>query len=406
VARGLTQVSISKHKPDPTKRIELPDRAKPGLHLVIQPSGRKSWAVRYRFGGKSRKLTLTGFPTLAIARQLAQDALNKIAQGIDPAEQKKQERNRATNSVDDVFADFMARHVRKRGGKPIRESTRRETGRLLGLEPKFDDLTEWRPRDPVSGVLAEWKGRDITQITKRDVLSLIEGIAESGAPIGANRTLSALKTVFRWCVQRDITEASPTEYIDHVSPETPKGRRLTDAEIGTIYRAAGSQGMFGLFVRFLLLCGQRRGETLRARWEDIDLQRKVWMIPGSVTKNGRDHLVPLSDPALAILRSILSTRQRKSGFIFAESSAVPIANMARRKFHLDQAAGGLAHWRLHDCRHTLKTFMQEQRVPEDVRNAVQNHSDGDMDSRYGHHTFEAEKRDVLSRWAKHVTRVS
>jgi integrase len=62
----------------------------------------------------------------------------------------------------------------------------------------------------------------------------------------------------------------------------------------------------------------------------------------------------------------------------------------------------LKPWRLHDLRHTLKTWMQQARIPEDVRNAVQNHYDGDMDELYGHYSFEKEKRDALTTWARHI----
>src|SRR5262249_3705810 len=94
----------------------------------------KSWAVRYRVGRQSRKLTLEGFPSLAVARKLAQCALDAVSEGKDPAQAKKASRNAPSNCVDDVFAEFMAKHVRRRDGRPICESTCFETARLLGLK--------------------------------------------------------------------------------------------------------------------------------------------------------------------------------------------------------------------------------------------------------------------------------
>src|SRR5258706_285161 len=92
-------------------------------------------------------------------------ALRRIRRGIDPALARHAEKLAAaralpTNQVDDVFVEFMARHVRKRNGKPIRDRTRRETGRLLGLAPDSDDLSSWKVRKPKMGVLAYWSGRD------------------------------------------------------------------------------------------------------------------------------------------------------------------------------------------------------------------------------------------------------
>ena len=91
MAKKLTQIAIEKIKPNPAKRRELPDAGKPGLYLVVQPSGKKSWAVRYRrlSDGRPRKLTLDGFPSLALARKRAQDALDRVADGLDPAAEKK-----------------------------------------------------------------------------------------------------------------------------------------------------------------------------------------------------------------------------------------------------------------------------------------------------------------------------
>src|SRR5262249_1481937 len=133
-SKRLTVTAIDRLKPDPGKRLEIADAAKPGLYLIVQPSGKKSYAVRYRFNGASRKLTL-GYPSLGTARKLAQEALDRVAEGGDPAREKKAARNAPSNAIDDVFADFLAKHIRKRNGSPIRASTRQETARILGLQP-------------------------------------------------------------------------------------------------------------------------------------------------------------------------------------------------------------------------------------------------------------------------------
>jgi len=88
----LTVASVAKIKPDATKRLEIPDSLLPGLYYVLQPSGARSWCVRYRFAGVSRKLTLRGVPPdgLAKAHQMAREALEAIADGRDPAAEKCQ----------------------------------------------------------------------------------------------------------------------------------------------------------------------------------------------------------------------------------------------------------------------------------------------------------------------------
>ncbi len=92
MAKALTAQSVERLKAEPTRRLEIPDGLLPGLYLVIQPSGVKSWAVRYRSAGAPRKLTLGSYPTLdlATARTRAREALQRVSLGQDPAQEKKQ----------------------------------------------------------------------------------------------------------------------------------------------------------------------------------------------------------------------------------------------------------------------------------------------------------------------------
>jgi len=410
MAVRLSFAAIEKLKPDPTKRREIADAGKPGLFLIIQPSGKKSWAVRYRFQGETRKLTLAGFPSIPTARTLAQDVLDAIAEGRDPSRERKAERNAPSDLVEDVFAEFMAKHLKKKNGKPIRESTRRETGRLLGLKKGADD--KWIPCVPKSGVLTHWKGRDIQSITKRDILNVLDKRVAEGSPIGANRTLSALKTVFAWCVKRDVLDISPAQYLDDPSPENKIDRALSDQEIMACWNAASEMPFpYGPMVRLLLLVGQRRDEIRCMVRPEIDGPKRLFKLPPERTKNGREHHVPLTDPAFAIIEDLPKIHS-VAGWLFAIDGSKPISNLSQLKRQLDKLmleklrkadpAAQLKPWRLHDLRHTLKTWMQENRIPKDVRNAVQNHFDGDMDELYGHYSFAKEKREALDGWARHI----
>src|SRR6185437_10602885 len=146
---------------------EIPDGGKPGLYLVIQSSGRKSWAVRYRFQGQARKLTLDGFPSLASAHRLAQEALDRVAEGYDPAADKqsaKREGDHGSNLFSAVAAEFVERHVKRN----TRASSARETERFLAKD-----------------VLPKWGHKRVEDITRRNVLDLLDGIVDRGG--GAER---------------------------------------------------------------------------------------------------------------------------------------------------------------------------------------------------------------------------
>ena len=118
MAKKLTARSVEQAKPRKDAggnfiRTEIPDAGKPGLYLVIQPSGKKSWAVRYRFRGLPRKVTLEGFPSLAIAHKLAQAELDKLGDGRDPAAEKKEALAGGADSFSVVAERYLRQHVNR-----------------------------------------------------------------------------------------------------------------------------------------------------------------------------------------------------------------------------------------------------------------------------------------------------
>lgn len=108
----LTAIALDKLKPGPARR-EVPDGLLPGLYFLVQPSGKKSWAVRYRFNGKPCKFTIGGYPALDLktARDLARAALAKIAAGINPGEEKKTAKATAAIPANDLVEHVVARFV-------------------------------------------------------------------------------------------------------------------------------------------------------------------------------------------------------------------------------------------------------------------------------------------------------
>src|SRR5262249_17419659 len=141
--------------------------------------------------------------------------------------------------------------------------------RLLGLKPDPKNKGGWLKTG--NGVLKRWRGRTVESITKGDVLTLLDDFRES-APIMANRALSALKTFFTWCMQRDKIEKHPCTYVVDPSPEKSRNRPLTDAELAALWKAAEAEGHpFGHLVQLLILTGCRRDEVREAPWAEINL---------------------------------------------------------------------------------------------------------------------------------------
>jgi integrase len=402
----LTDITIRKLLANPPpKRKENRDGGKhAGLFFIIQPSGAASWALRYRADGASRKLTLGGFPSLDLkaARRAAEEARGRIAKGEDPAGQKRAEKAAARverHAEDDLVGRVVDTFVERHAKAHTRDW--RETGRLL-----------------TRNVVRRWQGRRLSQIGRADVHNLLDeicdrGIRGQGAPIGANRVFSQLRKMCSWAVARGIIEKSPCDGVSAPSSERGRARErvLSDDELRLVWKAADSIGWpFGPIVRLLILTGARRDEVAQMEWREVDLDRAVWTLPASRSKNRREHAIPLSDMALAVLRSL--PRLDRSEFVFTTNARTPVSGFSKAKPAFDRAMAELAgeappipDWVLHDLRRTVATNLQRLGVRLEVTEAVLNHVSGSragIVGVYQRHEWAAEKRQALDAWARRL----
>lgn len=423
MAKGLTAKSVENAEAGEARR-EIPDRLLTGLYLVVQPSGKKSWAVRYRHAGQSRKYTIGTHPgtTLQEARRLGEKALRAAAEGRDPAAEKQADRKaaKAANAdeagkqrdlFENVARQFIERYAKPRAAAKGRPDAWRETGRILGLRPDPDNpekLVE------VGGdVIRVWKGRRIQDITKRDVNELLDEIVDRGAGIMANRTLAAIRKLFNWCVSRDIIAASPCTLIDPPAEEKSRDRILSDDELALVWKAADADDTpFGPLVKLLVLTGQRLTEVGEMRWDELDLEKKLWTLSGERVKNGERHDVPLSQAAVDILTA-LPRIKTTGGYVFTSGRDAAVSGYSRAKSRLDAAiakanpAGEkvVEHWTFHDLRRTMASGMARLGIALPVIEKVLNHTSGTFRGIVGvyqRHSYADEKRAALDRWAVHV----
>jgi integrase len=380
----------------PAARREVPDGKVAGLYFVYQPSGATSWALRYRASGKPAKLTLGPYPTLTLtqARRRAEEARGAIAMGKDPAgdrraarEAAKAEREAETDLVEVVVSQFIERHARR--------ATRdwKESERLL-----------------TRNVVAKWNGRRLSTITKSQIHDLLDEVCDRGAPIAANRIFAQLRLMCAWAVKRGILARSPCEGVSPPSSERGRARErvLSDDELRIVWKAAESIGWpFGPIVKLLVLTGARRDEVAQMEWRELDLERALWTLPASRSKNRREHTIPLSDMALEILRAL--PRIERSGFVFTTNGRSPVSGFSKAKPALDRAmASPIPGWVLHDLRRTVATNLQRLGVRLEVTEAVLNHVSGSragVVGVYQRHTWADEKRAALTAWAKRVEEI-
>jgi integrase len=380
--KGLTALQVQHLEPLET-RYEVPAGPPTGLYLVIQPSGTKSWALRYRWHGQTRKLTFPEtYPDWGLAQARAQATLklDNLENDIDPAAVQAEEVHlSAPNTLKSVVDEWLKREVSK-------TRTKGEVARIMHKE-----------------VTPEWKHKLITDIARPDVNRLIDSIMDRECPILANRTLSILKRFFRWTIERGYLQVSPIAGIRPPAKETTRDRVLTEEELAAIWNAAPALGFpFGDYFRFLTLTGQRRSEVANMKWIDVDLDAALWTLPKEATKAGRIHDVPLSAPAVALLRNL---PRFKGPFIFTTTSGKrPISGFSKAKGALDVKE--LDQWGLHDLRRTMTTWMANHGVLPHVLAAVLNHSPGStlgITAVYARSKWSKEKREALDAWAQYVS---
>jgi integrase len=366
-ARGIEALQAGE------KRREIPDDLLMGLYLIVQPgTGNKAWAVRCRQNGRPRKITIGRYPVygLADAREVAGRILRGVSEGRDPARP-------SAGTVDDTAAQFLERYARRK----YRPSTLRDCIRALD-----------RAR-------AAWRGRRLDSITKADVRELVESI---GAPTSSNQTLKVIKRMLNWAVAEDFLKASPLNGLGKPHPEQSRERILTDDELRRVWKAADAAGyIFGDFVKLAILTGQRSGEILGMRRDE--LHGDTWILPSERVKNKKAHLVPLSRQAAAIIEAAPRISDEHV-FSYAQQPARR-SNPAKRA--MDRASS-VSGWTTHDLRRTCASGLARLGVSIAVIEQVLNHRGGSLAGVAGvyiRHQFEKEKRAALQQWANHVERL-
>ena len=154
-------------------------------------------------------------------------------------------------------------------------------------------------------VLPRWRRRLIKDITRRDVLDLLDGIVAGGRPVAANRVLTAIRKMFSWAIERDIVASSPCAGVKPPTPEQSRDRVLATPSCATSgSRPTNSADPTRRSSSCWSLTGQRRDEVARMTWSEVDLEARLWTLPKERSKNGKPHDIPLSEPAVAILESL------------------------------------------------------------------------------------------------------
>jgi integrase len=425
MTKVLTAAAVSKLKPSGKLPREVPDSSVPGLYLVIYPSGKKSWAMRFRrpMDRRTTKLVLGsvstvaddkrdpdpvigGHLTLAAARRLAGALKHEIATGKDVAANHQAEKRSVAMSAENTFSaaatDFITQHAKR--------NTRRwqDQARLLGLRGDELELID-------KGLASRWRDKPLSEIDADTVFRLIEEVRHKGVPglerrndepsePRARAMHSVLSKMFAWLQEKRRVTLNPLDVLKRPSPPKARDRVLDEKEIVKLWRAAEQASKpFDAAIKLLLLTGCRLNEVARMEVSELSDDLSMWTIQSSRVKNGRVHQVPL--PPLA--REIIAKVERMEGckFVFSTTGRSAISGWSKVKAKLDAAMQDVPPWRIHDVRRSTATHLSEAGIAPHVVELVLNHISGaraGVAGTYNRSVQMQERRAALEAWADRI----
>jgi len=364
-----------------------------GFGIRVSPRGAKAWIWVYHFEGRPRRLTLGSYPTigLADARAKLAEAQKLLANGIDPGNREVQQRkaDRVAETIEDLTEAYLEKWARPR------KRSVAEDERILNKD-----------------VLPAWGRRKAKEITRRDVIAMLDRIVDRGSPIAANRTLAVVRRMFGWALSRDIVTANPCTGVKAPGKENRRDRVLNLDEIAALWRALGNTELpisspIRLALKLQFATAQRKGEVIDAEWSEFDLAESVWTIPAKRAKNGMPHRVPLSPFVLAVLDQIKADNGGGGRWVFASPRRDgPITGAAvDHAMRHNRGALGIGDATPHDLRRTAASHMTSIGISRLVVSKLLNHAEPGVTAVYDRHGYDREKRAALDAWAARLEQI-
>lgn len=371
-----------------------------GLYLHVTASGAKSWIFRWRRDGRSRDMGLgtagDDDVTLAEARELAAAARRKVREGIDPIEARKVERmaQRLADAKAMTFREcgkaYVAAH--QAGWRNAKHAAQWPATLETYVYPVFGAL-------PVQAI-------DTGLVTKA-----IEPIW-TVKPETASRVRGRIESILDWATARGYRQGdNPARWRGHLEnllPKKTKVRRvehhaaLPHVELPGFMTALRQQeGIAARALEFAILTAARTGEVISATWAEIDLEGCLWTVPAERMKADREHRVPLSEPALAILRTMAEVRQGEHVFPGAREGR-PLSNMALLMLLRRMKRGDLT---AHGFRSSFRDWTAERTgFPAEVAEMALAHVVGDkVEAAYRRGDLFNKRRQLAEAWARYCS---
>ena len=394
----FTDASIRALKPK-EKRYTIWADGNPGFGVRVTPRGKISWVYMYYRPEGYRMMTLGSYPAmrLAQARKEYSEAQEAVAYKQDPGA-KKVENNiaeRDAMTIKDLAHEYM-----ERWAKPKKKS--------------------WKNDDQIlkKDVLPRWGRKKAKSIIRRDVIKLLDDIVSRGAPSQANHTQSLLSRMFNFAVERDILDSSPCYRVKKPAPLNRKERSLSQDELKAFWKGFDHSGnkmgpTIKLALKGILLTGQRPSEVCSMELSELDDEMEWWTLPGSKTKNGRKHRVPINELMRDVINQAIEVRPagaKESSYVFSSirKFGEPVTRDGlSRGFRQNLECFGLDDNPVtpHDLRRTFTTEGGRIGIPREHRKRVLNHLDNDVTAVYDLYEYDKEKQSALKLWCSYLEKL-
>jgi integrase len=359
--------------------------------LRVSPKNKRTWFVMFKNEqGQIKRLSLGTYPDLSLkdARKAASDVMTKVHDGFDPA--KERQERRAAPRVTDLWIAYQE------------ALSRRAKNKVPSTE--YEEHRRWNT--VISPAIGDMKVEDVTP---GDISALLDKVAKK-APISANRLHTLLRVMFKVALAKGWITIHPMQWLDKPGgAEPPRKRVLSDDEIRALWPCFDQVKPNPRdALKLGLLTAQRPGEILAMRWEDVDLNQRVWKQEN--TKNGATNLVPLSPQVINILLARMPNGKAE-GWVFpsdynkskgAIEGRARSTKDARRKL---KDLSGIDDWTAHDLRRTARTLMSRLDIKQHIRERVLNHAQGGVVGVYDQHDYLREKADALNKLANEIERI-
>ena len=360
-----------------------------GLFLYVKPSGARSWVLRFQVAGRRRDLGLGSFPdvTLAMARERATEARRLIAEGEDPIAKKHQSKPKTFKDAADELIES-----KRPGWKNAKHAAQWSSTLESYVYPKIGRL-------------------QVAKIQTADVMACLTPIW-SDKPETANRVRQRIEAVIDYTSALGIrTGDNPARWRGHLDNLLPKPTKvravkhhpaLPHAQIAEFMdKLTKRDGVAARALAFTILTSARSGETRLATWAEIDLDARIWTIPAHRMKAAKEHRVPLSHAAVAML----GARCDNNALVFESETKVgkPISDMTmtavlRRMDQKDVT--------VHGFRSTFRDWAGEtSSFPREVIEAALAHGIKDKaKAAYARSDLFDKRRNLIEAWAKAAIR--